>query len=236
MPSQKPAILKLAAEWGFIEDETHSILHMQIVSAINKGEPTRGLWNLYVDTSESQVDFPKNGPRGSQARAGRQIVQGLIYLDADEIVQGLSYLLLAETIARNQGLTAAEHLLTAEIAKHGSEAEQRQAEAYYFEDAQDQEAAKNKFEAALAIYFEAEDDKTLTDAHRGLINRHIAECYLGLLRIGARDAEWLQEQIVATLESALSFQEGSEFARGQAMLDQVSRENWWLAAVERQQA
>lgn len=237
MHSAMTALRSLAARWGFTEDAVLRSLHLEIFAVLTSGQPARELWIQYRDASEAQIDWPQEGQWTFRLRAAREIACGLIYLEAGDYVPGLNYLLLAKAAAHSSGWTEDENLLKESIAKLGTAAEQRQAEAYFHEDASDILEAVDKYEEALDIYLETDNDSTISDVHRGYINYRSAECYLGLLRLGAGNDDWLQEQIVASLESAGNYLEGTEwFLRWQALLDQTSREDWWDAAVERQQS
>jgi hypothetical protein len=95
----------------------------------------------------------------------------------------------------------------------------------------------DSIEAALDHYVEARRNDGLTDTERGVLDLRIAECYLGLLRLGSEEAGWLQEQIVGSLESAAALLlDARGFDEVQALLIQLSQEDWWDAAVERQQS
>lgn len=236
MSTNIPDVWTLAAMWGFREDATLQSLHEQIVSAVITGEPAGELWARYLDASEPQVDFPQDHIRAHRARAGREIAQGLIWLEADEVPIGLSHLITAKVAAASRGWTDEEKVLNEEINRHGLPGEREQARAYFLEDSQNRDAAGDQFEEALERYHEAETSSGLSDVKRGHLSLRIAECYLGLLRLGEGNDAWLQEQIVGTIESAnLYLQSTPEFARGQALLRQASAEPWWDAAVRRHQ-
>jgi hypothetical protein len=230
-------MIGLAAQLGFTEDETLSNLHEQIVAAVNGGEPTKELWKLYFRASESQVDDPEGDHLENNARAGLEIARAQICLDADETVSAIYCLHSALDLASGTELNTEVTLLCVELVKNGSEAERSQAWGLHEETAFHPTNAAEYYEDALEAYLEAESDATLTDAHRGLLNHRMAECYLGLIRTGAPNIAELQELIVGSLESASAYRAGTpEFARTQALIDILSQENWWNDAVERQQS
>jgi hypothetical protein len=230
--------LSLAARWGFTEADQRLVeLHEQVVSALIAGVPTQPLWQRYREISDLVIEQLPDGPERIKARAAREIVQGLIWIKGGAVPQGMSHLLLAEATARNSAWLADEKILSDEIATFGTEAEYFLAEGYFFEAAGDTEAAGDRFEAALAIYYEAEDDDTITVAHRGLVNLRTAEGYLGLIRVGKGNRGSLEEQIVAHLESAADYLRGTPaFAHAQSLLNELAATDWWDAAIERQHA
>lgn len=238
MTTSNREMLSLARKWGYCENEQLRFLRARLVSAITSGEPTRELWDQYQEISDPLVDFPGDGPRATRARCGRQIVQAFINFQGGNTVLGLTYLITAETVALADDHWSMEGgELTLEIAKHGSDAEQTQAQAYFYEDVGQLEDAAGAFEAALLIYHEAHSDDSLTGAHRGLVHQHISECYAGYLRIGASDSVWLQNQVVTYVESAARLLEGTEgFARLKEFRSQLEATDWWIGALQRQPA
>ena len=236
MNTNNPLMISLAAQLGFTEDETLSNLHHQIVAAINAGEPTVELWKLYFRASESQVDALESDLLENGARAGLMIARAQIYLEADETV-GAIYSLHSAIDDVMKGKSNADTMLYAELTKHGSKAERSQAWGLRAEVALNPTKAAEYYEDALEAYLETESDATLTDAHRGLLNHQMAECYWGLIRTGAPNIEELQELIVGSLESASAYRVGTpEFGRTQGLIDLLCQQDWWNDAVDRQQS
>jgi|GEM_PF-2240849 len=232
VPTASQPLAALAAAWGFTEDEPLRLLHVQLVAALRAGQPARELWGNYLYYAIPQFDFPGPGVKNVKARAAVAIMRGLICLEAGETVSALSHLLLAETTARHHGRIAEERLLTAEIANHGSDAEQQQAMAYFHEDAQEGTDAATEYESALAIYGEAEGDDSITDAHRGLVNHRMAECHLGLLRLEQGEPDVLHLLIIVGLLSAADYRQGTpDLAKTQGLIAQLSQEPWWDATM-----
>lgn len=232
VPTAPQSIDVLAAAWGFTEDQPLRLLHVRLVATLRAGLPARDLWGSYLDASNRQVDFVGPGARNVQTRAALAISRGLICLEAGETVSALSYLLFAEAAARDHGWAAEERLLTAEIANHGSDAEQQQAMAYFYEDAQEWTDAASKYETALAIYEEAEGDDSITEAHRGLVHHRIAECHLGLLRLEQGEPDVLHVLIIVGLLSASDYRQGTpDRAKTQGLIAQLSQEPWWDATM-----
>jgi hypothetical protein len=236
MNTNNPLMIGLATQLGFTEDETLSNLHGQIVAAVNAGEPTKELWKLYFRASESQVDDPEGDLLENNARAGLMIARAQICLDADETVSAI-YCLHSAIDALVKGTSNADTMLTVELTKLGSKAERSQAWGLHEETAFHPTTAAEYYEDALEAYLESESDATLTDAHRGLLNHRMAECYLGLIRTGAPNIAELQELIVGSLESASAYQVGTpEFGRTQGLIDLLCQQDWWNDAVDRQQS
>lgn len=224
------AVSDLSAAWGFVEEAVLRALHVRLVTALKVGAPVKELWGQYLDAAHSQLNFPQEGRRTDRARMGLAIAQAKILLEAAETVDALNQLLFVEAAARHQGYPA-EQLLTDEISRHGSQAEYLQAEAYFCENAQELVDAKTKYLQAIVIYVVAESDDSLTDAHRGLINHHLAECYLGLRRLKANSPEDLAELIVTSLQSAADYRTGlPERAKTLGLIAQLELEAWWLPA------
>ena len=227
------AVSGLSAAWGFAEEAVLRGLHVRLVTALKVGAPVKELWGQYLDAAESQLDFPQDCQRTVRARLGLAVAQAKILLEAAETVAALNQLLFVEAAARNQGYPA-EQLLTDEISRHGSQAEYSQAEAYFCEDAQEFEDAKTLYLQAIDSYVLAESDDSLTDAHRGLINHHLAECYLGLRRLKANNPEDLTKLIVASLQSAADYRKGlPERTKTLGLIAQLELEAWWLPAFTR---
>jgi hypothetical protein len=230
--------LALAARWGFNEaDPLLVALQKQIVSALIAGGPTRPLWQRYREVSDQLIEPIPDGIPSDKARAAREIVMAHIWIEGGDIPRGLSLLLLAEATARNNEWAADERILRDKIASLGTEAEYLLAEGYFYEDAGQTDEAGDRFEAAIAIYYEAENDDTISEERRGLLGLHTAEACLGLIRVGAGDRQELELQIVGWLESAGAYLRGTmPYAHLQALLNELAATDWWDAAVARQHA